>query len=170
MACACTKGMYSACFALKLVTHCFPTFLSPDGLEGVHVDLLTQSGRHGDTCLMSGLSSGMWCRSPSQGMGFFYVQGLVTIRAYGASEWFISKVEEDLDANGKWWFAFMGLARWVGFRLDCLSAGTLLVGSVLAMLLRHKVIAPLGHLMGLALRPLMPLLDIESDIDYTSDF
>ena len=74
-------------------------------------------------------------------MGFFCVQGLVTIRAYGVSEWLVSKVEEDLDANGKWWFAFMGLARWVGFRLDCLSAGTLLVGSVLAMLLRHKVTA-----------------------------
>ena len=69
------------------------------------------------------------------------MQGLTTIRAYGASDWFISKVEGDLDANGKWWFAFMALARWVGFRLDCLSAGTLLVGSVLAMLLRHKVIA-----------------------------
>ena len=73
-------------------------------------------------------------------MGVFCVQGLVTIRAYGASKWFVSKVEGDLDANGKWWFAFMGLARWVGFRLDCLSAGTLLVGSVLAMLLRHKVV------------------------------
>ena len=68
------------------------------------------------------------------------MQGVTTIRACGASKWFISRVEEDLDNNGKWWFAFMGLCRWVGFRLDCLSAGTLLVGSVLAMLLRHKVV------------------------------
>ena len=67
------------------------------------------------------------------------MQGVTTIKACGASQWFISRVEEDLNNNGKWWFAFMGLCRWVGFRLDCLSAGTLLVGSVLAMLLRHKV-------------------------------
>ncbi|CAK0732404.1 hypothetical protein CVIRNUC_000127 [Coccomyxa viridis] len=82
-------------------------------------------------------------------------KGLVTIRAYGASGWFISKVEGDLDANGKWWFTFMGLARWVGFRLDCLSAGTLLVGAVLAMLLRHKV-SP--QLLGLALSNIINLM------------
>ena len=84
-------------------------------------------------------------QKPELRYGVFYMQGSVTIRAYGASGWFISKVEGDLDANGKWWFPFMGLARWVGFRLDCLSAGTLLVGSVLAMLLRHKVIANPWH-------------------------
>ena len=148
------------------LTHMFEVRL----LTSIQPGLLSQSGRLDGICPMLGLSFGMQRRNLIQGMGSFYMQGLVTIRAYGASEWFISKVEEDLDANGKWWFAFMGLARWVGFRLDCLSAGTLLVGSVLAMLLRHKVIALLGRLTGLALQPLMPPLDIESDTHQPSDF
>ena len=40
------------------------------------------------------------------------MQGLPTIRAYGAGERFRATFLAELDANGCWWFAFMSTARW----------------------------------------------------------
>ncbi len=44
----------------------------------------------------------------------------------------------DLDANGAWWFAFIATARWIGFRLDAISAVMLTVASILAMAIHDK--------------------------------
>jgi hypothetical protein len=53
-----------------------------------------------------------------------------------------------LDVSGEWWYAFLGLARWIGFRLDVISATTLLATCLLAMATRGSV-SP--YLLGLAL-------------------
>lgn len=68
-----------------------------------------------------------------------YVQGLPTIRAYGAGERFKKSFIGELDANGAWWFAFISTARWIGFRLDAISAVMLTVASILAMAIHDKV-------------------------------
>ena len=69
-------------------------------------------------------------------------QGLPTIRAYGAGPRFLDAFVGNLDANGAWWFAFISTARWIGFRLDFISAVMLTAGSILAMAIHDKVAFP----------------------------
>ena len=73
-----------------------------------------------------------------------YSQGLPTIRAYGAGPRFLEAFIGALDANGAWWFAFISTARWIGFRLDAISAVMLTAGSILAMAIHDKVAFPLA--------------------------
>ena len=66
------------------------------------------------------------------------LQGLPTIRAYAAQERFRSDFLAEMDLNGSWAFAFIGTARWVGFRLDLISAAVLMATSILVMALHNK--------------------------------
>ncbi len=66
-------------------------------------------------------------------------QGLPTIRAYGAGPRFRAAFVAALNANGAWWFAFISTARWIGFRLDAISAVMLTAGAILAMSIHGKV-------------------------------
>ena len=72
-------------------------------------------------------------------MGLFCMQNLVIIRAYGASDWFISKVEGDLDASEV--VCLHGVGEMGGLPSG-LPVCRHTVGRLkLAMLLRHKVVA-----------------------------
>ncbi len=44
-----------------------------------------------------------------------------------------------MDANGAWWYCFISAARWVGVRLDFISACTLIFATILMMLMRDMV-------------------------------
>jgi hypothetical protein len=61
------------------------------------------------------------------------------VRAYNAGQQFYSEFIGFLDRNGSWWFAFIATARWIGFRLDMISAVMLTAGSMLAMAIHDKV-------------------------------
>lgn len=47
-----------------------------------------------------------------------------------------------MDLNGSWSFAFIGSARWVGFRLDLISAAVLAAAALLVMVIHNKVFGP----------------------------
>jgi ATP-binding cassette subfamily C (CFTR/MRP) protein 4 len=86
------------------------------------------------------------------------LQGLPTIRAYGAESAFQASFINHLSLNGSWWFAYLASSRWIGFRLDLIATVTLTVAVMLATALRQQVIALhrlVGHLvfgkMGLVL-------------------
>ncbi|BDA43779.1 probable cystic fibrosis transmembrane conductance regulator [Coccomyxa sp. Obi] len=93
-------------------------------------------------------------RSPIYASFGATLKGLPTIRAYGAGERFKESFIGELDANGAWWFAFISTARWIGFRLDAISAVMLTVASILAMAIHDKV-SP--RLVGLALAHVLNL-------------
>ena len=40
------------------------------------------------------------------------LQGLATIRAYGAGDRFRAAFLRELDLNGSWWYAYISTARW----------------------------------------------------------
>ncbi|GMH35448.1 hypothetical protein BSKO_03316 [Bryopsis sp. KO-2023] len=80
-------------------------------------------------------------RSPIYAIFSENLKGLATIRAYGAHKEFEKSFLECMDANGAWWYAFMVSSRWVGFRLDGISA-SLLAGSVLLSMLLRKEVSP----------------------------
>ena len=42
----------------------------------------------------------------------FVLQGLATIRAYGAGDRFRAAFLRELDLNGSWWYAYISTARW----------------------------------------------------------
>ena len=67
------------------------------------------------------------------------MQGLPTIRAYGAQQRFRDEFLMQMDINGSWWYAFMGTARWVGFRLDLVAAAVLMAASLLIMGIHSRV-------------------------------
>ena len=67
-------------------------------------------------------------------------QGLPTIRAYAAQQRFRSDFLAEMDLNGSWSYAFIGTARWIGFRLDLISAAILMIASILVMALHNKVL------------------------------
>ena len=67
------------------------------------------------------------------------LQGLPTIRAYGAQARFRAQFTDALDANGAWWFAFISTARWVGFRLDLIASVILTAGCILCMDIYQRV-------------------------------
>ena len=78
---------------------------------------------------------------------FIMWQGLPTIRAYNAGLRFREEFIGFLDRNGAWWFAFIATARWIGFRLDFISAIMLTAGSMLAMAIHDKVRNRLSELL-----------------------
>lgn len=69
------------------------------------------------------------------------LQGLPTIRAYGAESAFQASFINHLSLNGSWWFAYLASSRWIGFRLDLIATVTLTVAVMLATALRQHVSA-----------------------------
>lgn len=67
------------------------------------------------------------------------LQGLPTIRAYGAESAFQASFINHLSLNGSWWFAYLASSRWIGFRLDLIATVTLTVAVMLATALRQHV-------------------------------
>ena len=98
-------------------------------------------GDPGDACI-SCFSSLLWQARRFEHQSIVISQGLPTIRAYGAGPRFLAAFIGALDANGAWWFAFISTARWIGFRLDFISAVMLTAGSILAMAIHDKVAFP----------------------------
>jgi hypothetical protein len=68
-----------------------------------------------------------------------FLQGLPTIRAYGAEPHFQESFISHLSLNGQWWYAYRAAARWIGFRLDMIGAITLTMALLLAMTMRTEV-------------------------------
>lgn len=69
------------------------------------------------------------------------MQGLPTIRAYGAESAFQSAFINHLSLNGSWWFAYLASSRWIGFRLDLIATVTLTMAVLLATAVRQHVSA-----------------------------
>jgi ABC-type multidrug transport system fused ATPase/permease subunit len=69
------------------------------------------------------------------------IKGMPTIRAFGAQARFQAAFLADLQRNGEWFHAFVATARWVGFRLDIISATTLVAAGLLAMAMHKWVVA-----------------------------
>jgi ABC-type multidrug transport system fused ATPase/permease subunit len=66
-------------------------------------------------------------RSPVYASFTATLQGLPTLRAYGVESFFDALFAERLDDNGRAFFAFLVTSRWLGFRLDGISASLLAV-------------------------------------------
>ncbi|KAG2423828.1 hypothetical protein HXX76_014988 [Chlamydomonas incerta] len=66
-------------------------------------------------------------------------KGLPTIRAYGAGGRFHRELLRLLSLSAEWGFASNAAASWIGLRLDTISAGTLLLASVMAVLVRDRI-------------------------------
>lgn len=62
-------------------------------------------------------------RSPVFAMFSAILKGLSTIRAYKAEERYMGEFESLITLNGSWWMAFLAVSRWIGTRLDYITAG-----------------------------------------------
>lgn len=82
------------------------------------------------------------------------LKGLPTIRAFGCRARFQNDFMSLLQSNGEWYYAFISTARWIGFRLDVISATTLLCTALLAVAIQSWV-SP--YLLGLALSYVLQL-------------
>lgn len=61
-------------------------------------------------------------RSPIYSQLSETLDGLTSVRAFGAGERFMSRFVEAQEDNGRAFFSYLICARWLGFRLDALSA------------------------------------------------
>ena len=59
------------------------------------------------------------------------------IRAYRAQPRFHSRFATLLNINSSWWFSFLGVSRWIGFRLDAIAACIVMVMVIVTMALRQ---------------------------------
>ncbi|KAG2430853.1 hypothetical protein HXX76_009827 [Chlamydomonas incerta] len=66
-------------------------------------------------------------------------KGLPTIRAYGAGERFQQELLRLLSLSAEWSFASNAGASWISLRLDTISAVTLLLAAVMAVLVRDRI-------------------------------
>ena len=69
------------------------------------------------------------------------LKGLPTIRAFSCQDRFHADFLKQLSSNGDWYYAFMATGRWIGVRLDLISATTLLSTALLAMA-THASVSP----------------------------
>ena len=67
------------------------------------------------------------------------MQGLATIRAYGAQQHYQSAFQEHMELNGSWWYAYIATNRWIGCMLDVNSAIVLACSVVLTMAMYQVV-------------------------------
>ena len=67
------------------------------------------------------------------------LKGLPVIRSFARQTDFQDRFSALLDENGAWWFCFLGVNRWLGFRLDFLAGCVVLTLVVLAILLRDTL-------------------------------
>eukprot|EP00475_Leptophrys_vorax_P014260 TRINITY_DN20660_c0_g1_i1.p1 TRINITY_DN20660_c0_g1~~TRINITY_DN20660_c0_g1_i1.p1 ORF type:complete len:828 (-),score=189.95 TRINITY_DN20660_c0_g1_i1:24-2222(-) len=75
-------------------------------------------------------------KSPVFEMVSSTMEGLVSVRAFGRQDVFMQVFQEKVDANNKIWFSYIGLARWIGFRMDYLVAVIIGLTAFLGVLLR----------------------------------
>ena len=78
-------------------------------------------------------------RSPVYAMFSENIKGLSTIRAYNCQNEFQNRFMESLDLNGSWWIVFLLTSRWIGFRMDGISAFVMLCVVFLAIILAKTV-------------------------------
>lgn len=78
-------------------------------------------------------------RSPILAAFSEHMKGLPLIRAYGAVSRFHARLLDALTRNTVWFFAFLATSRWIGVRLDGVSACTLLATAILAMAMKASV-------------------------------
>ena len=67
------------------------------------------------------------------------IKGLATIRAFECQDEFQDRFMNCLDLNGSWWMVFMLTSRWIGFRMDGISAFVMLFVVSLAIILAKSV-------------------------------
>jgi ATP-binding cassette, subfamily C (CFTR/MRP), member 4 len=67
------------------------------------------------------------------------LEGLVTLRAYELREAFTKLFEYEIDENGKAFFSFLMVSRWLGFRLDSICTMILILVAFLAVILRKQI-------------------------------
>ena len=67
------------------------------------------------------------------------IKGLATIRAFECQNEFQSRFTNSLDLNGSWWLAYLLTSRWIGFRMDGLSAFFMVFFVALAIILAKTV-------------------------------
>ncbi|KXZ53046.1 hypothetical protein GPECTOR_8g410 [Gonium pectorale] len=67
------------------------------------------------------------------------VKGLLTIRAFGACGRFQSELLRLLSQSGQWAFASCAGTCWIGLRLDTISAATLLLAALMAVVVRDRI-------------------------------
>ncbi|KAG0027434.1 hypothetical protein BGZ81_005634 [Podila clonocystis] len=87
-------------------------------------------------------------RSPIYSQLSETLDGLTSVRAFGVGERFMSRFVDAQEANGRAFFSYLICARWLGFRLDALSALFLGVTAVACVAVRDSQEAAL---VGLAL-------------------
>ncbi|KAF9426815.1 hypothetical protein BGZ94_005973 [Podila epigama] len=77
-------------------------------------------------------------RSPIYSQLSETLDGLTSVRAFGVGERFMSRFVDAQEANGRAFFAYLICARWLGFRLDALSALFLGITAVACVLVRDS--------------------------------
>ncbi|KAF9932112.1 hypothetical protein FBU30_008926 [Linnemannia zychae] len=77
-------------------------------------------------------------RSPIYSQLSETLDGLTSVRAFGAGERFMNRFVEAQEDNGRAFFAYLICARWLGFRLDALSALFLGVTAVACVAVRDS--------------------------------
>ncbi|GJJ70301.1 ATP-binding cassette, subfamily C (CFTR/MRP), member 4 [Entomortierella parvispora] len=87
-------------------------------------------------------------RSPIYSQLSETLDGLTSVRAFGAGDRFMARFVDAQEANGRAFFAYLICARWLGFRLDALSALFLGVTAIACVAVRDSQEAAL---VGLAL-------------------
>ena len=78
-------------------------------------------------------------RSPVYAMFSENIKGLSTIKAYNSQKDFHNRFMENLDLNGSWLMAFLLTSRWIGFRMDGISALVMLFSVTSAIVLGKSV-------------------------------
>ncbi|KAJ3103612.1 Multidrug resistance-associated protein 4 [Phlyctochytrium bullatum] len=77
-------------------------------------------------------------RSPIYSMISTTLEGLSTIRAFGKEDGFLDNFIGSQNENSRIYFCFLSSARWLGFRLDILSASFLVMVAFLAVGLQNR--------------------------------
>jgi ABC-type multidrug transport system fused ATPase/permease subunit len=67
------------------------------------------------------------------------LEGLVSVRAYSSQERFKTEFDARTDYNNRAWFAFMSLARWIGFRMDYIVAAIISAAALIAVITRNSI-------------------------------
>ncbi|KAI8806039.1 P-loop containing nucleoside triphosphate hydrolase protein [Cladochytrium replicatum] len=67
------------------------------------------------------------------------LEGLSLIRAFGAEQRFTNRFVGTQDKNTAIWFMYLSISRWLGFRLDVMSAGFLIIVAFASVVLRESL-------------------------------
>jgi hypothetical protein len=67
------------------------------------------------------------------------LQGIVSVRAYGAQSEMHQTLRALIDANHRPYIMFLHVSRWLGVRLDFATSLCVAVASILVLALRHRI-------------------------------